>query len=81
MTLKELKDYLNGLPQEMDEFSVVNGEYGYLDENDKQFIYRLDKPVLVCLVEENSNEIVLLHQTREDLTGIGEYDDLPIGSE
>lgn len=75
MLLKELKDYLNSLPEEMDNFSVVNGEYGYLDENDEDsFIYRVDKPVLVCLVEKEGEEVVLLHQTREDLN---EYVDLP----
>lgn len=69
MKLFELKEFINSLPQEMDNFVVVNGEYGLLDPtDDNSMVYRVDKPVLIISVDENDQEIVLLHQTREDLT-------------
>lgn len=68
MKLSELKKFINSLPLEMDDFTVVNGEFGYLDpEDEKSLIYRVDKPVLMINVDEKDQEVVLLHQTREDL--------------
>jgi hypothetical protein len=69
MKLSELKEFINSLPAEMDDYTVVNGEFGYLEpEDEESLIYRVDKPVLMITVEENDKEVVLLHQTREDLT-------------
>jgi len=69
MTLAELKEFINKLPQDMDNYTVVNGEYGFMDPNDENsLVYRVDKPVLMITVDEN--EILLLHQTREDLKTI-----------
>lgn len=71
MKLSELKEFINSLPEEMNDFTVVNGEYGFVDpDNEKGFIYRVDKPVLAINVDEKDNEVVLLHQTREDLTKV-----------
>ena len=71
MMLIELKEFINSLPEEMNEFTVVNGEYGFMDPvNEEGFIYRVDKPVLAINVDENDKEVVLLHQTREDLTNV-----------
>lgn len=71
MKLIELKEFINKLPAEMDDFTVVNGEYGFMDpETEEGFIYRVDKPVLAINVDEKDLEIVLLHQTREDLTNV-----------
>jgi len=71
MKLSELKEFINSLPTEMDDFTVVNGEYGFMDpENEEGFIYRVDKPVLAINVDEKDMEVVLLHQTREDLTNV-----------
>lgn len=71
MKLSELKEFINTLPAEMDVFTVVNGEYGFMDpENEEGFIYRVDKPVLAINVDEKDMEVVLLHQTREDLTSV-----------
>ncbi len=71
MKLSELKEFINSLPKEMDDFTVVNGEYGFMDpENEEGFIYRVDKPVLAINVDEKDMEVVLLHQTREDLTNV-----------
>ena len=69
MMLAELKEFINKLPEHMDNFTVVNGEFGYLDpEDENSLIYRVDKPVLMINVDEKDQEVVLLHQTREDLT-------------
>lgn len=71
MTLKELKKFINRLPEEMDEWSVVNGEVGYLDpEDDNSMVYRVDKPIIALFVDEGSQEICLFHQTQEDVTGM-----------
>ncbi len=71
MTLNELKNFVNRLPEEMGEWSVVNGEVGYLDpEDDASMVYRIDKPIIALFVDENSREICLFHQTQEDVTGM-----------
>ena len=49
MTLKELKNWLDKLPEEFMDFSVVNGEVGMLEG---QYMYRLDKPVTTLTVDE-----------------------------
>jgi hypothetical protein len=71
MTLNELKKFIDRLPEEMGEWSVVNGEVGYLDpEDDNSMVYRVDKPIIALFVDENSQEICLFHQTQEDVTGM-----------
>jgi hypothetical protein len=71
MTLNELKKFVNGLPEEMGEWSVVNGEVGYLDpSDDNSMVYRLDKPIIALFVDQSSQEICLFHQTQEDVTGM-----------
>jgi hypothetical protein len=71
MTLAELKEFINNLPKDMDNFIVVNGEYGFLNPNDENsLVYRVDKPVLMITLDENDKEILLLHQTREDVKTI-----------
>ena len=71
MTLAELKEFINNLPNDMDDYIVVNGEYGFLDPNDENsLVYRADKPVLMITVDKNDKEILLLHQTREDVKTI-----------
>ena len=68
MTLAELKEFINKLQQDIDDYIVVNGEYGFLDPNDENsLVYRADKPVLMITVDKNDKEILLLHQTREDV--------------
>jgi hypothetical protein len=60
MTLKELKDWLDTLPDEFLEYSVVNGEVGIIDD---KYHYRVDKPITTLLVDEENNEIVILNDT------------------
>lgn len=63
MKLKELKDWIDTLPEEFLEFSVVNAEMG--EVGDGELTYRLDMPVVAVSVDEESKEILILN---EDLT-------------
>jgi hypothetical protein len=62
MTLKELKNWLDKLPEEFMDFSVVNGEVGMLEG---QYMYRLDKPVTTLTVDQENKEIVILNDSQE----------------
>jgi hypothetical protein len=54
MKLFELKEFICGLPQELDNLNGVNGEEGLLKpDNEESMVYRVDKPVLVISVDEN----------------------------
>jgi len=71
MTLKELREFLDKVPTEMDGFSVVNGEVGYLDPNDDDsMVYRVDNPIIALYVDESSKEICMFHQTQEDVNNV-----------
>jgi phage regulator Rha-like protein len=68
MTLRELKNFIAKLPEEMDNFMVVNGEVGYLDpENEDSMVYRVDNPIVTLYVDEQTQEVCMFHQTREDV--------------
>jgi hypothetical protein len=69
MKLKELKDWLDTLPDEFLDYTVVNGEVGFLDE---QYHYRVDKPVTTLLVDEVNKEIVILNDTQETIENDGD---------
>jgi hypothetical protein len=66
MTLKELKNWINSLPEEFNEHTVVNGEVGMLND---EHMYRVDKPITTCMVDEETKEIVLMNDT-ENLINI-----------
>lgn len=71
MTLRELKDFILKLPQEIDNFIVVNGEVKYLDpENEDTMVYRVDNPIITLYVDEQTQEVCIFHQTREDVKGV-----------
>lgn len=71
MTLKELKNFIAQLPEEMDSFEVVNGEVGYIDpEDDNSMVYRVDKPIIALFVDDSSSEICFFHQTQEDVNHV-----------
>jgi len=59
MKLKNIKVWLNSLPDEFDEFNCVNGEEGIIDE---QYHYRIDKPIISCYIDEETKEVVFCHQ-------------------
>lgn len=65
MILQELKDWINKLPDEFLGFEVVNGEEGKLNDG---YWYRVDKPILTMLVNEEDKEVVFLNDLERDLT-------------
>ena len=68
MTLAELRNFLTKIPNDMDDYEVVNGEVGYLDIKDEDsMVYRVDKPIIALYVDEHSKEICFFHQTQEDV--------------
>lgn len=68
MKLIELKDWINTLPVDILEYDVVNGEEGELDGELK---YRVDKPITLLLVDDETKEIVFCNQIYDE---IGESD-------
>jgi hypothetical protein len=59
MKLIDLKKWINSLPDEFLDYGVVNGEEGELDD---EFFYRIDKPIVSCMVDEETKEIVICNQ-------------------
>jgi hypothetical protein len=68
MKLKELRKYIESLPESLDDYLVVNGEMGYLDEN--KTVILVNKPIITIYADKKSNEIQLFHQTEEDVKEI-----------
>jgi hypothetical protein len=69
MTFKELKEFIAQIPDDFDNYELVNGEVGYLDPTDENSLaYRLDKPIIALYVDEQTKEVCFFHQTREDVT-------------
>jgi alpha-acetolactate decarboxylase len=62
MTLRELKNWLDKLPEHMLDFTVVNGEVGMLDG---EYMYRIDKPITTLTVDEENKEVVILNDSQE----------------
>jgi len=74
MTLEELLNFLNSLPEGFKEYGIVNGEVGVApkenEEDEDDMVYRCDKPIVTLYVDENSKEICFLHQTQEEVKDI-----------
>lgn len=64
MKLKELKDWLNSLPEKFDEYDVVNGEVGTIDG---EYMYRVDKPITTLTIDEQTKEFVILNDTQDEI--------------
>lgn len=62
MTLRELKNWLDKLPEHMLDFTIVNGEVGMLDG---EYMYRIDKPITTLTVDEENKEVVILNDSQE----------------
>jgi hypothetical protein len=62
MILSELREWVNSLPEKFDEFTVVNGEIGIIDE---QYHYRVDKPLTTLTVDEETQEVIFMNDHRE----------------
>jgi hypothetical protein len=67
VTIRELKTFLNRLPEKFDDFGMVNGEVTSLED---EFYVRLDKPIVHLEIDEESGEFLLLHQSEEELNEI-----------
>jgi hypothetical protein len=67
MTLKELKEFVNRLPDTFDDFEVENAEYmGSETKGDgKDVMYRLDKPVVAIYVREDTKELLIMNAPME----------------
>lgn len=63
MTLKELKEFVNHLPDTLDDYEVENAEY--LESNDNDVKYRLDKPVVAIYVKEDTKEVLIMNAPME----------------
>jgi hypothetical protein len=73
MTLTELKNFINKLPNEMNDFQVVNGEVGIIETEDgESFNYRVDKPIIFLYVDVETKEICIFHQTQEDVKNMSQ---------
>lgn len=66
ITIKELKAFLNRLPEEFDDYGLVNGEVIGADE----YYARVDKPIVHLEIDETTKEFLLLHQSESELEEI-----------
>lgn len=57
LILRELKHWVNQLPEKFLDYPVVNGEEGKVDE---QYTYRVDKPIIGLDVDEDTKEVLIL---------------------
>ncbi len=72
LKIKELKEFLNNLPEKFDDFGVINGEF---NESDGDVYYRVERPVINVMVDENTEDLCLLHQSIEEIDDISVKDD------
>ena len=62
MKLHELRDWLNQLPEDMADFTVVNGEVGMLEG---KYMYQVDKPLTMITVDKDNKEVILMNETKD----------------
>jgi hypothetical protein len=71
MTLLELKQFINQLPDAFNDYEVENAEYmgnmveSFMGDNTQNVRYRLDKPVVAIYVREDTNEILIMNAPME----------------
>lgn len=65
MTLKELKKYINTIPDEYDNLLVVNGEF-CLAKDGNTFVMT-NNEVMTVFIDNKTGEIQFLHQTDKDV--------------
>jgi hypothetical protein len=63
MKLKELKEFVNRLPDTFNDYEVENAEY--TGSNGDDVMYRLDKPVVAIYVREDTKELLLMNAPME----------------
>jgi hypothetical protein len=59
MKVKELKEWINKLPDDTDEFDIVNGD---LTETETEYQYQIEKPVVAFYMDKENKEIIILTQ-------------------
>ena len=69
MTIAELKEFINRLPDTMNDYEVENAEY--TGSNDEDVMYRLDKPVVAIYVREDTKELLLMNAPMEQYKNEG----------
>jgi hypothetical protein len=63
MTLGELKEFVNRLPDTFNDYEVENAEY--TGSNGDDVMYRLDKPVVAIYVREDTKELLIMNAPME----------------
>jgi hypothetical protein len=64
MTLRELKEFVNRLPDTFDDFEVENAEY--IGSKGDDVKYRLDKPVVAIYIKEDTKELLIMNAPIEE---------------
>jgi hypothetical protein len=72
MILRELKEWIDKLPEECLEYSIVHAEVSDLpteddEDGESSFYIRLDKPITALSVDEENGEILIMNDYDEDL--------------
>jgi hypothetical protein len=65
MTIAEVKQFISQIPDSMNHFNVVNGEFGVAKDG-KTFVMT-NNEVLTAFVDERNQEVQFLHQTDKDV--------------
>lgn len=65
MNLKELKEWLDKLPEETLEWEVVLGEVGQVDE---EYFYRKDSPIVALDLDTETNEVLIMRYNDKPIT-------------
>jgi hypothetical protein len=63
MTFLELKEWINSLPEDFNNFQVMNG--GETIKEDI-YMYRIDSPITTCVVDKESKNIIFLNDFYDD---------------
>ena len=58
MTLKELKDFINTVPDAFNDYKVETAEYMGGNEEDVKYSY--EKPVIAVYVREDTEEVLIM---------------------
>lgn len=67
MKVKDLKEYMSSIPEELDDFDVVYSEVSILDESDGTWA-RKDMPLDNIMVDQDTGEMLLAkHGTIETI--------------
>jgi hypothetical protein len=65
MTLGELKEYINSIPEQMDVYTIVNGELGLAKDGNTYIM--TNNEVHTAYVDTKNGEVQFLHQSDKDV--------------